>query len=334
MKVFIYYQATHKPYGGGNSFMKAFRKACEKKNVALASSINDDYDIIFFNACMFSEKRPISIDTLLEQKYLGRSGTLKRFIRPKKRLLVYRADGFRCFYAGILNDQGDAVQRMALQIADHVILQNKFGLDVVRSPLVGFRGDNHTIIYNGVDQDIFRMKAEDPWDGRRPLRIFSANWSSNLNKGCELTADLSELPGVECSFCGHWPKGVDPKRVRLMLPKVQDELANEYRRYDVFFHPSKFDMSPNVCLEAISSGLPIIYHPTSGIKEVAGDCGVELNESNLPGTIERARSSYARLLMRIRERREHFSIERCAGEYIALFERLIRERAAQAFNLK
>ena len=47
-----------------------------------------------------------------------------------------------------------------------------------------------------------------------------------------------------------------------------------YKSSDVFLHPSENDNCPNVVLEAMSSGLPIIYHNSGGTPEIASDYGV------------------------------------------------------------
>ena len=321
MRIFIDYNSTDQPYGGGNSFMKAFQQYCEEKGVTLAGSINDKYDILFFNAAAKGPNEPHDLTELFQQKYYGKSGFLKKFIRgrtPKK--LIYRVDGFRAYYADMGRNRGDCLQRCCCQLADHVIFQSELSLEMAQSPKVGFGRTNYSVVHNGVDQGLFELNDSEPWDGDRKLRVFSASWSKNPNKGFGALADFSEFEEVEVSFCGRWPKEqIDPKNVTVMPPKPQAELAEEYGKHDVFMLVSKYDTCPNACLEALSSGLPIVYHELCGIKELADDCGLAYNEENPRDTLDELLGSYPDMYDNVRERRHYFSMERCGQEYLSVF---------------
>jgi len=325
MQIFIHYRITNRPWGGGNSFLKGFEAYCLKNGIKLARSINSNYDVLFFNAAHAAPGRLLDLSALLDQKFCGRSGGLKKFYRRRQpKRLVYRADGFRVLYANMGRNKSDCVQAGCLQIADHVIFQNEFTLRIARSRDVGFLKNNYSIIHNGVNQQLFRFKQSGFWDGKRKLRVFCCNWSKNLNKGYRELAQFSQLPGVEVYFCGNWPTHqIDAQNVTLIPPKPQKELALEYPKYDVFLHVSKYDSCPNVCLEALSCGLPIIYHATSGIEEVAGDCGIKYSDHNPEETLEKIRCKYDRLIENIFTRRSYFSMERCGREYLDVFKAVL-----------
>jgi glycosyltransferase involved in cell wall biosynthesis len=325
MKIYIHYDITNKPWGGGNSFLKAFRHYCIKNNIELAKNINDDYDILFFNAASKSKRKAISIDELIKIKTIGVNNKIINKIFPKKKkLLVYRSDGFRDEYADIDDNSGDLIQLLSLQIANHVIFQNKSSLKTASRNRIGYCKNNYDIVYNGVNQELFTLK-QSFWDGKSNVKVFSANWSNNKNKGYEAIAMFSELKGVDSFFCGNWPSDIDKKNVNVFPPLSQEELSKEYKKYDIFLHPSKYDQSPNVCLEAISCGLPIIYHETSGIKEVAGVCGIEIDELDLENTLESIKKEYKDLILIIKNKRKYYSIERSASEYINIFKNLINK---------
>lgn len=326
MRVYIHYKVTEAAWGGGNSFLRAFIKALGRLGVELADSINDDYEILFFNAAHKAPGCHLDLQELIQQKYEGRSGTTRWLIRKRRRrILIYRVDGFRVIYAGLKDDRGDRVQRCCTQLADHVVFQARMSLEWAQRPEVGYARQCHSIIHNGVDHELFRPGQREPWDGRRPLRVFAANWSSNLNKGYQELVEFARLDGVEVSFCGNWPKGqLTPDMVRVMPAMTQTGLAREYSRHDVFMHVSKFDTCSNSCLEALSCGLPIIYDRTSGIQEIAGDCGLAYDENRPQLTLDRMRAAYPELRHRVAQRRPEFSMDRCAREYVQLFETLLK----------
>lgn len=324
MKIYIHYKTTEKPWGGGNTFLRAFKKYCLQNGVEIAKSINEDYDILFFSGFTKAPGKYFSINELINIKRFGYTNKLyKRFFNVKKKLLIFRADGFRDEYANFNDNIGDLIQKLSLHIADHVIFQNKKCLETANRNHIGYFKNNYSIIHNGTDQEIFYLKKENFWESKQPLKIFSANWSSNLNKGYKIIADFSELDGVESYFCGNWPKEVNKKKVMIKPAMKQNELADEYRKYDVFLHPSVKDMSPNVCLEAISCGLPVIYNSTSGIGEIIKSCGIEINDNDLEKTLKLIKTKYFELLQNIKKEYAYFSMERCAKEYIQVFKKTL-----------
>lgn len=324
MRIYIHYDITDKPWGGGNSFLKAFKYFCINNNIELAKSINDEYDILFCNAASKSVKKAISIDELINIKYYGYTNKYIAKLKRKKtdKLIVYRSDGFRDNYASISNNIGDMIQKQMLHLADYVIFQNHFCLNTSQREHIGYKNSNYSIIFNGINQDMFQAKKIF-WDKKKRLKIFSASWSNNINKGHKIIAKVSEDKSIDVTFCGRWPESIDKKNVNILEPKKQSELALEYVKHDVFLHPAKYDPSPNVCLEAISSGLPIIYHETSGIKEIASECGISVNEENPQETIELMKNKYVELINNIKDKYDFYSINRCALEYINLFNKLI-----------
>lgn len=324
MKIYIHYRDTDRPWGGVNSFVKAFKLFCKNKDIKLACSINEDYEIALITGPYKNREDLVDLKELINLKNFGATSRLMRFfLKRKPKVVIYRCDGFRDEYAGLMNNEGDVAQRELLDAASHIIFQNEFCLRSAQRAHIGYRKDNFSIIYNGVNQDIFALK-KGCWDGFLPLKVISASWSKNPNKGFALIAGFSELPGVKVTFCGRWPYNIDYKKAAILAPKSQSELAREFTRHDVFLHPAKYDPSPNVCLEAISCGLPIIYHPTSGIKEVAGDCGIEINENDLQKTLYEIKDKYFALIERVRTKRDFYSIERCGNEYMTVFEKLTK----------
>lgn len=326
MKINIYYKRTNKPWGGVNSFLNAFAFWATQLKVELKSKLNDDFEIVFFSGPYKDRTRMVNIKYLKCLKEFGTTHPfLRYFIKRAEKKVVYRCDGFRDEYAGLDEDPADRVQKECLKIADLVIFQNEFCLKSAQRPHIGFNGENYRIVHNGVNQEMFQFKS-DFWDGKRTLKVFAANWSSNPKKGYATIAEFSTLPGVELTFCGQWPDSIDKKNVKALEAIPQSELAKEFCKHDVLLHPAEFDPSPNVCIEAISCGLPILYHSTSGIKEVAGDCGLEINEKNLNETLTEFKNNYNDLLDVVKKRYKYFSMERCAKEYFTAFEEILDEQ--------
>lgn len=62
--------------------------------------------------------------------------------------------------------------------------------------------------------------------------------------------------------------------VRFMGGKNKDELRKYYQQADIFVFPSLWEGMPNVVLEAMACGLPIIMTPCEGSRELVTDNGI------------------------------------------------------------
>ena len=323
IKVHVYYQTTLRPWGGVNSFLRAFIAAGEAAGLEFTARLDQKCDIVLLSGPYRDRMHFVDLPALSRLQDYGSPYLLARWIVKRPRKIVYRCDGFRDEYAGLSGDPADGVQKKLLAMADMVIFQNEFCLNSARRPHIGFSADQYRIIYNGVDQDIFRYQNSF-WNRRRPLRVCAANWSSNPRKGYAYIADFSELPGVTVDFCGRWMDSIPSKNVNISAPLPNHQLAPFYQAHDALLHPAQFDPSPNVCLEAVSCGLPIIYHATSGIREVAGDCGIPA-EDDVRLTYEKFSLAYDALKEVVHCRYPFFSMHRCAKEYAVAFKELCRE---------
>ena len=327
MKIYLHYKITEGPWGGGNTFMRSFKNYILKdKNIELAEDINDNPDIILVNAAHKGQGSLISIDELLEIKFKLYKNRFQRIFNKKSNKvpkIIYRSDGFRSIYSVSEINVVDILQKNMLFIADHIIFQNIFSRDSA-SAITGIdftKNYNFSIIQNGTNQNIFRT----PLNRRqlsKKIKVLSVNWSKNINKGYKEIAHFSDFENVESSFIGNWPESVDSRNVKLIPPIKHSELAKEMQKYDVLLHPSKNDACPNVCLEALSTGMPIIYHETSGIDEIAQGCGIIYNSANPNESLQKLISEYGVLLDNIYDKKYQFSFDRCAKEYIQLFNKL------------
>lgn len=327
MKIYLHYKIIDGPWGGGNTFMRSLKNyILNDKNLELVQNINDNPDIILVNAAHKGQGLLISIDELLGVKYKLHKNRFQRIFNKKSKIIpkiVYRSDGFRSIYSEHKDTAVDTLQKNMLFTADHIVFQNVFSKNSA-SKVTGieFTGNyNFSIIQNGSNQNIFKLPSKKRKLSKK-IKVLSVNWSKNINKGYREIANFSEFENVESSFIGNWPESVNSRNVKLMPPISHNELANEMLKYDVLFHPSKNDACPNVCLEALSTGMPIIYHETSGINEISEGCGIIYNPNNPIESLQIIIDQYDNLIDNIYEKMYKFSFDRCAKEYIHLFKSL------------
>lgn len=327
MRIHIYYQTTEAPWGGVNSFLKAFKyfvNGQPELGHKIVEQLTDPCDVFLINS---GYKAPGVLIDLAEIRALKSRGCA----RP---LIVCRLDGLRAKYAQ-MTDELDQLQFEALKLCDLVIFQSQESLRSFQQ--LGYQGENHVIIFNGVNQNIFNFRDKKFWDGRRKLRFFSCNWSSNINKGYEAISRFSLNPYVECLFAGRWCPEVPVNNVKCFPAMKQEELAELYRSCDLFIHAAKNDPCPNVVLEALSCGLPILYHNSGGTAEIAAKYGLPLPEvldvNSTNELVNQLIAHYPQLVRNILKDYQSFSIEQVAKQYLQAFEKALPQDGANFKHL-
>lgn len=149
-----------------------------------------------------------------------------------------------------------------------------------------------TVIENGVDVKYFIPKTKSE-DKKRCIKIL---FVSRLieRKGLQfLIPHLRKIESQVMDKCGRSIElvvvGDGPYRnvlenlvhetgaqnlVRFMGGKNKDELRKYYQQADIFVFPSLWEGMPNVVLEAMACGLPIIMTPCEGSRELVTDNGI------------------------------------------------------------
>jgi len=155
---------------------------------------------------------------------------------------------------------------------------------------IGVAGEKVKVIYNGINHEIFRPDSRA--DARQALGV-SANrliflYIGNLktSKGCaDLLAAFSDIAGKEkhadLYFIGDGPArgklntkvnnlGLD-KRVFLQGNMPHSMLVNWIRAANAVVLPSHNEGVPNVLLESMACGIPVVATSVGGIPEIVSD---------------------------------------------------------------
>ncbi|MDE5697164.1 MAG: glycosyltransferase family 4 protein [Lachnospiraceae bacterium] len=202
------------------------------------------------------------------------------------------------------------------------------------------------IIENGVDNLFFVP------DGReKEAEAVVILFVSRLIEGKGLQYLIPELPGIQESVRQKTGRGVrlvivgdGPYRtaleeltagagarelVRFEGRKDKEQVQRYYQAADLFVLPSLSEGMPNVVLEAMASGLPIIMTPCEGSKELVTDNGIIASLKNLPEALirvcadERERRAMGQNSLRRVE--SHFRWESIGDRYLSVLEDSIGE---------
>ncbi len=286
-----------RPEGGMYTFIDNFRRWMDANGVTHTQDENDpNCTAVLANAWVVSYRRLAAI---------------KR--RKPGVAIVHRIDGSAQDYGR--NDGADALQCRANLAADLTIFQSAYSR---LSTTEKFRliSRDGPVIYNPVDAVRFSPDgpAEKPaFPNRTGLTIACVSFSSNPRKGTGRIAELATaVPDANFVLCGNFPDM--PARANIVrLGYVQrDRLPFVLRGCDLYVHLAENDPCPNVVLEALASGLPVIYRNSGGTPELVGDCGLAIDEISFPHAVAQLRADLPAARAAARKR----AVSQFAGDVI------------------
>jgi glycosyltransferase involved in cell wall biosynthesis len=154
---------------------------------------------------------------------------------------------------------------------------------------------SHFLIPNGLDTDIFKPLPKDfcrdvlLLPKGKKIVLFVSEKLNIHRKGFDLLLDVVQqfYDQEDILFCALGAnKGAFHKNL-LYLGEIQEErlLAVLYAACDVFLIPSREDNLPNVILEALACGTPVVATPVGGIPDIVinGLNGVLANDTSADG---------------------------------------------------
>jgi len=181
-------------------------------------------------------------------------------------------------------------------IADYVIYQSNFSQRGAEK-FLGTRTKPGSVIYNGVDASLFTFVKRPPnrcnllIAGNIYIRhrlepiirafpkikqeipqaeLFIAGPLTSLQGGAGnvFLSDFNEIVRI-CNEVG--------VQFQYLSEYTQEKAPSLYAEGDIFIHLKHLDWCPNVVLEAMSTGLPIVHAGNGGTNEIVGEGGIGMN---------------------------------------------------------
>jgi glycosyltransferase involved in cell wall biosynthesis len=205
---------------------------------------------------------------------------------------------------------------------------------------VGVAADQIEVLRNGVDLELFRERDRELTRRRLDVRTPTLLSVGNLveGKGHHVAIDaLRDLPDYSLIVIGKGPEesrlnrqvqaaGLQ-SRVRFVPHVDQSELAAYYTAADVTLLASSREGMPNVVLESMACGTPVVATDVGGTSEVMNDPAAgELISERSPQAIANGVRSLAMRMSRAATRRhaERFGWDEPIARQAQLFERVAR----------
>jgi glycosyltransferase involved in cell wall biosynthesis len=218
--------------------------------------------------------------------YLG-STWLPRDLRPllwharRRRVpLVLNQNGIGYpGWAGAGTDAFNEPLRRVLGQAEHVLYQSEF-CKRSADEWVSEPSGSWEILHNAVDVGHFTPAEQPPGDGPAVLLGGDQYQAYRLELGLRTLAALrAEHPDAKLLVTGRLVSSVDPVidrlglggRVEILGRYSQTDAPAIFRRAHVLLHTKVNDPCPSVVIEAMASGLPVVYPRSGGVPELVGD---------------------------------------------------------------
>ncbi|MGH2543172.1 MAG: glycosyltransferase family 4 protein, partial [Ardenticatenaceae bacterium] len=135
------------------------------------------------------------------------------------------------------------------------------------------------------------------------INIVCATWSTNPKKGTSKIYTIADSNrDVNFVLCGRYPDAPDLPNLRIMGVLGREELARAMRSCDALYFPSENEACPNVVLEALASGLPVLYKDSGATPELVGGCGMPVEVDSFRERLEGMMARHDELSRKARER--------------------------------
>jgi glycosyltransferase involved in cell wall biosynthesis len=182
-------------------------------------------------------------------------------------------------WAGSGTESFNRPLRIVLGGAEHVLYQSEF-CKRAADELVTEPAGSWEILHNAVDIRHFTPAERPPEDGPVILLGGDQYQAYRLELGLEtLAALLPSSPDAQLLITGRLVTSPEPLVDRLGLQRnvhflgryTQAEAPALFRRAHVLLHTKVNDPCPSLVIEAMASGLPVVYPRSGGVPELVGD---------------------------------------------------------------
>lgn len=287
--------------GGMFSFLRNFRRFLDGRRIEVVPDLEAPSDVLLLNSWVLSY-----------------SEVLRAKARHPALRVLHRIDGSARNYGR--DPVGDTYQHLLNHLADVTVFQSRYGRRIthLENPIIPLDGP---IVYNPVDPELFSPEGERlPLEGK--VRIAHVTFSTNPRKGTASICRVASLnPDLDFFLIGRYEALPALKNLHMLGHLTWDRLPAALRSCHYFAIFSENETCPNVVLEAMASGLPILYLDSGGVSELVGPSGAAVTPDDFRRVFDEAHPRHEELARSARERAvDEFGPDRIFSQYLDAFK--------------
>ena len=229
--------------------------------------------------------RRFNVFYMVSSKYPLYAEQMQRSARRKGAKIVWNQDGV-AYPAWMPSGWEDANVRMAqfLHDADYVFYQSEFA-KICADQFLGNRKGQSEILYNAVDTAEFRPAKNKKLSSGLTLLVMGSQYhnyplkSAIRTLACIQKTCLKTRIVIAGKVWDHVLKPLNQlisdlhlqDNVTFLPPFLQKEAVQVFHQCDILLHTKIQDVCPGIVIEAMASGLPVVYSISGGVPELVGD---------------------------------------------------------------
>jgi hypothetical protein len=318
MKIAINHRHVDGPWGGGNRFVAALAAALTARGDSVVHKLeDDDIDLLLL------------IDPRARNPQLAFTpGDALRYVtsRRPQALVIHRIN--ECD-----ERKGTRTMNPRLRLANYCADHTVFIASWLKDLAVWRREGGSCVILNGGDDAVFRRDSAARWDGTVPLRLVTHHWGAHFNKGWDVYPVLDRMLGEQrwrerVSFCfiGNHPADATLAHIEFRKPLDGAALAATLAEHHAYVTASIGEPGGMHHIEGALVGLPILFRRSGALPEYCSPYGIGFDgPDDFPAALEAFVHAYTTLKPKIAA--YPHTAERMTREYLALFDRLLTDRA-------
>ena len=317
IKLFINFKPEDIAYGGGNVFTLNLINYLRKHNIKVVYELEKEINIFFIIDPHKGPYKKYGLDDIIAYRN-----------KIKKGKIIIRINDCDKTRPNVTQDRSREYKIMQnYKDIDFFIFNSEFIKEYYMNKYTILKNIKNKVIYNGGNDNILipRNNYEKP----KCFKIVTHHWSDNINKGYETYYKLHKFfenrTDYEFIFVGR--KFNDNfKEVPVVGPLKGKELGDFLRSCDMYITDSKWDSCPMHVVEAILSGLPILYTNSEGggknLCELSKDKIGEPfdNFPDLIDKIEKVRGNYSFYRNNILKNLDLYKNETCMSDYLNILK--------------
>ena len=250
MKVFLNRRVHIGPWGGGNRTVKTLCERLENKGHSFTFDLNQDIDVIYCH-----DPKPDGSTGLLYDHLL--------YMKHNFNIPIFQRVGDVFHHRG---KQTTEYLKKTLAYPDAISFITDWAANYLNMEI----DNSRTFVHDLRSPKLFLREERVKKSNNNKIRLITHHWSNNNLKGMMFYNKIDQLleedkyKNLEFVYLGRIPDNFKPKNIIILPPQDTEGVIDQLDLSDIYVTASQYETGGNHVVEAISRGLPVLYHSNGG----------------------------------------------------------------------